>query len=112
MQDQPRKVPILPRPLLLLSPLLAFTLAGCLAQTAMSVVTAPIRIGAKAVDLATTSQSEADENRGRAMRKRDGKLKKLQRQYNHEMAACSDGESAACADAARTNGKMENLRAR
>ena len=104
------------RTLVILSPLLALALSGCLAQTAVSVVTAPVRLGAeagaKAVDLATTSQSEADENRGRKMRKRDGKIKQLQRRYNHRMDACSRGESAACADAARINGEIEDLRAR
>ena len=98
------------RCLLILPPLLALTLSGCLAQTAMNVVTAPVRVGAKAVDLATTSQSEADENRGRAMRKRDGRIKKLQRRYNQRMAACTKGESAACAEAAQINGEIEDLR--
>ena len=107
-----RKVLILSRALLSLSPILAFALSGCLASTAMSVVTAPVRIGSKAIDLATTSQSEADENRGRDMRKRDGKVKKLQRQYNRKMDSCSRGESAACADAARINGEIEDLRSR
>ena len=74
-----RKVSSVSRALLLLSPLAALALSGCLAQTAMNVVTAPVRIGAKAVDMVTTSQSEADEKRGRAMRKRDEKIKKLQR---------------------------------
>lgn len=89
---------------------MAFSLTGCLASTAMSVVTAPVRVGAKAVDLATTSQSEADENRGRNMRKRDSKVKKLQRQYDRNMDACRKGESAACANAARINGEIEDLR--
>lgn len=100
------------RALLFLSPILALALSGCLASAAMNVVTAPVRIGAKAIDLATTSQSEADENRGRDMRKRDGKVKKLQRQYNHKMDGCSRGESSACADAARINGEIEDLRGR
>jgi hypothetical protein len=103
---------IVPRPLLFLSPLLALALAGCLAQTAMSVVTAPVRMGARAVDLATTSQSEADENRGRAMRKRDGKVRKLQRQYNRQMDACNRGESSACAEASQIHGEIEDLRGR
>jgi hypothetical protein len=102
----------LSRHLLVLSPLLALALTGCLAQTAVGIVTAPVRMGAKAVDLATTSQSEADENRGRAMRKRDGKVKKLQREYNRRMDSCNRGESAACADAARLNGEIEDLRRR
>ncbi|MFM9935690.1 MAG: hypothetical protein ACKVOL_05770 [Novosphingobium sp.] len=102
----------MPRPLPLLFPLVALALTGCLAKTAVGIVTAPVRVGARAVDLATTSQSEADENRGRAMRKRDGKVKKLQREYNHRMDACNRGESAACADASRINGEIEDLRSR
>lgn len=107
-----RKVLIVRRSLLLVSPLLIFALSGCLAQTAVGLVTAPVRIGAKAVDLATTSQSEADENRGRAMRKHDEKVARLQRQYNQRMAACTNGQSAACADASRINGEIEDLRER
>ena len=40
-------------------------LNGCLAKTVVDVATLPVRAAGKAVDLATTSQSEADENRGR-----------------------------------------------
>lgn len=46
-------------------------LGGCLAKAAVDVATAPVRIGSKAVDLATTSQSEADEKRGRELRRQD-----------------------------------------
>ena len=95
----------------LLPPILALALSGCLAQTAMSVVTAPVRVGAKAVDLATTSQSEADENRGRAMRKRDDKIRKLQKKYNRQIEACNRGQSAACSEASNLNGEIEALRA-
>jgi hypothetical protein len=100
----------LTRSLRILTPLLVLALSGCLAKTAVGIVTAPVRIGAKAVDLATTSQSEADQNRGRAMRKRDGKIAKLRRQYKRQMEDCTSGQSAACADAERTNGEIEKLR--
>ena len=106
----------MPRSLLLLSPLLALALSGCLAtsvlSTAASVATAPVRIGSKAVDLATTSQSEADENRGRAMRKNDDKVRKLQKKYNHRMDACNRGETAACSEASQISGEIEALRSR
>ncbi len=58
--------------LFFLAPLVALALGGCVveaARTAVDVVTLPVKIVAKGVDLATTSQSEADENRGRALRK-------------------------------------------
>lgn len=103
------------RPLLFLAPLAAFALSGCLVSsavsTAASVATAPVRVGSKAVDLATTSQSEADENRGRAMRKRDDKIRKLQKKYNRSLEACNRGETAACAEASKLSGEIEALRA-
>ena len=44
---------------------------GCLAKTAVDVVTLPVKAGSKAVDWTTTSQSEADRNYGRKMRKQE-----------------------------------------
>ncbi len=54
-------------------------LAGCIAQTAVDVVTLPVRVASKTVDVLTTSQSEADEKRGRAIRKREECVGKEQR---------------------------------
>ncbi len=53
----------------------ALLLAGCV-STVASVVTAPVRVVAKGVDWATTSQSEADRNRGRKMRKAEDRARK------------------------------------
>ena len=50
--------------LLILVPLL---LSGCV-STIGSVVTAPFKVAGKAADWATTSQDEADRNRGRKLR--------------------------------------------
>ena len=58
-----------------------FLLGGCIAKTAMDVVTAPVRVASTAVDLATTSQSEADETRGREIRRREERLGRLSRDY-------------------------------
>ena len=57
------------RRLLLLAALPA--LSGCVsvAKTAVDVVTLPVKAVSAGVDAATTSQSEADEKRGRALRK-------------------------------------------
>ncbi len=101
----------MPRSLLFFAPLAVLTLSGCLASTAASIVTAPVRVGARAVDMATTSQSEADENRGRAMRKRDGKIRKLEKKYNRALQACNRGETAACAEANQLSGAINQLRA-
>jgi len=48
-------------------------LSGCytVAKTAVDVVTLPVKAVSAGVDAATTSQSEADEKRGREMRKAD-----------------------------------------
>ena len=50
---------------------LAPMLSGCIAQTALDIVTLPVKAASKTVDVLTTSQSEADENRGREIRKRE-----------------------------------------
>jgi len=43
-------------------------ISGCLARTAIDVVTLPVRVVSAGVDAVTTSQSEADERRGRELR--------------------------------------------
>jgi hypothetical protein len=48
----------------------AATLGGCL-STAGKIVAAPVKAASWTVDKMTTSQSEADRNRGRAMRKQE-----------------------------------------
>ena len=47
------------------------TLGGCIAQTAVDIVTLPVKAASKTVDVLTTSQSEADEKRGRAIREEE-----------------------------------------
>ena len=58
---------------LCLLPLLGGCVATAVASTAVSVVTLPVRAAAKGVDMVTTSQSEADEKRGRELRKAEEK---------------------------------------
>ena len=84
-------------------------LSGCVVRTVADVVTAPVRVGAKAVDLATTSQSEADEARGREIRKREERLGKLERRYAEEVADCENGDRGACRDAEATYAEIEEL---
>jgi hypothetical protein len=89
------------RPVLFVAFLLPLTLGGCLAKTVVDVATAPVRIAEKGVDLATTSQSEADEKRGRELRKREAELGRLERRYEQESRDCVKGNQGAC-DQART----------
>jgi uncharacterized lipoprotein YajG len=73
-------------------------LTGCIARTALDVVTAPVKVVSKGVDLATTSQSEADEKRGRAVRKREERLGQLDRLRDEKRQKCSKGNDDACAE--------------
>lgn len=81
-------------------------LQGCIANAAFDVVTAPVRIASKAVDLVTTSQSESDEKRGREMRESEERLGKLQRRYNEHQADCADGNRRACEKAQEIQAEM------
>lgn len=47
----------------------ALALSGCVGSIAKTIVTTPFKVAGKVVDVATTSQDEADRNRGRAARK-------------------------------------------
>lgn len=96
-------------PLVLLTPL---ALSGCIASAVGAVVTAPVKIVSKGVDLATTSQSEADENRGRAMRKAEERLGKLQRQRDKALRKCDDGDDEACANARTIQDQIDDERDR
>lgn len=87
----------------------SLSLAGCIAGAVADVVTAPVKIGSKAVDVATTSQSEADEKRGREIRKREEQLGKLERRYAKELEKCRDGDRKACNDAKLTYREIQDL---
>jgi len=60
---------------LILLVLLPLTLSGCVvgavASTAVAVATLPVKIASAGVDAVTTSQKEADEKRGREIRKQE-----------------------------------------
>ena len=84
-------------------------LGGCLAKTALDVATAPVRIASKGVDLATTSQSEADQARGREIRRREERLGRLQRDYDKQIDRCGDGDRRACDQARLTYAEIQVL---
>ncbi|HEY0150032.1 MAG TPA: hypothetical protein VGB70_13650 [Allosphingosinicella sp.] len=64
----------------LLPLLLALALPGCVAKTALDVVTLPVKAASAAVDAATVSQAEADQKRGRQIRKYEECLGRADRQ--------------------------------
>ena len=65
--------PLAPGPVLLvvLAPLVCGCVATAVAGAAVAVVKAPFQLGGAVIDATTTSQAEADENRGRALRKQE-----------------------------------------
>ena len=87
----------------------AFALQGCLARTAVSAVTLPVKVASKGVDLATTSQSEADQARGREIRRREERLGRLQRDYDKQIDRCGDGDRRACDQARLTYAEIQVL---
>ena len=71
---------------------LPLVLAGCvvgtIANTAVDVAALPVKAVSAGVDAATTSQSEADEKRGRELRKQD---EERGRQYQQMIQRCRKG---------------------
>lgn len=58
-------------------------LGGCV-STVTSVVKAPFRVAAQATDWATTSQDEADRNRGRKLRKHEAQAYRACKRYQDQ----------------------------
>ena len=77
--DKANAVPHI-QPMRLLCLLCLFALNGCVVGTvagaAVDVVTLPVKVASAGVDAVTTSQSEADEKRGREMRKAEARCRK------------------------------------
>jgi hypothetical protein len=84
------------RAALIMLALATLALPGCIARTAASIVTAPVRVASAGIDAATTSQAEADQRRGREIRRREERFGQLQRDYERAIARCRGGERAAC----------------
>ena len=89
--------------------LASLALQGCLAKAAVSAVTLPVKAASRGIDLATESQSEADEKRGREIRKREERLGSLERDYERQMDRCADGDDAACDRAQALRAEMKAL---
>jgi hypothetical protein len=74
--------------------LLPLALGGCVVRTAANVATMPVRATSKVVDWTTTSQSEADRNRGRRDRKAEEKQRKEQRKAEREARRQAEQQQA------------------
>jgi hypothetical protein len=80
---------------LIVAALAAPLLTGCVSAV-KTVVTAPVKAVGQVADWSTTSQDEADRNRGRAMREREERLGKLSRQRDKAAEKCRDGKQDQC----------------
>jgi len=69
--------------IILLAPL-GFLLSGCLASTAVDIVTLPVRVVGAGVDAVTTSQAEADQRRGRQLREAEERAGREARRRERE----------------------------
>ena len=63
---------------------LPLALTGCIARTAVDIVTLPVKVVSAGVDAATTSQSEADERRGRELRQEEERAGREARRRERE----------------------------
>ena len=77
------------RLILLLVPVL---LSGCIARTAVDVVTFPVKAAGQTADWLTTSQDEADRARGREARKQDRRDAKERRREEREQRRDRDDD--------------------
>ena len=66
--------------ILAILPLLSACVVGTVAKTAFDVATIPVKVASAGVDAATTSQAEADQKRGRELRKEEERRGREERQ--------------------------------
>ncbi|APE27529.1 hypothetical protein [Aurantiacibacter gangjinensis] len=92
-----------------LFPSIAMALSGCAVGTVVDVATAPVRGVAQVADWATTSQDEADRNRGRELREREERLGELSEDYERKSEDCLEGNDRACRDAVAMRREMDEL---
>ena len=79
---------------LIFLPLLSGCMVAQVADTAVDVVTLPVKVVSAGVDAATTSQSEADEKRGRELRQAEEKAGRAAREAEKKrIAECREAEA-------------------
>ena len=86
-------------------------LGGCIAKAVVGVATLPVKVASKTVDLATTSQSEADEKRGRDVRRQEERIGRLDRDYERHSRQCAAGSERACAQADAEHAELDRQNA-
>ena len=91
--------------------LLAAPLLGGCVSAVKTVVTAPVKATGQVIDWTTTSQEEADRNRGRALREREEKLGKLSRERGKAEGKCRKGDAGQCQRVEMLDHEIEALMA-
>lgn len=81
--------------LLVATPLL---LGGCIARTAVDIVTLPVRAMGAGVDALTTSQAEADQRRGRELREAEEREGREARRREREARRACERAPENCAE--------------
>jgi len=76
--------------ILLLPTVLGGCVVGTVAKTAVDVVTLPVKVASAGVDAVTTSQAEADQKRGREIRKQE---EERGRQARAMLQRCQSGRT-------------------
>lgn len=89
-----------------------FLLSGCVVGTAIDVVSAPVKVAGKGIDAVTTSQSEADEKRGRQLREHEKRLGALSKERDREAKRCEKNIVKACEKLEKLEGDIEEELAR
>lgn len=97
------------KPSITLALLAALALQGCIAKTAFNIAAAPVRAGAQVADWATTSQDEADRERGREIRRREERLGELSDDLAELEEDCLSGSDKACRDAVAIRREIEAI---
>jgi hypothetical protein len=95
---------------LILLPVAALTLSGCIARTALDIVTLPVKAAGQVVDWTTTSQDESDRSLGREVRAREEAIGRLERQRREQRQRCENNDGDACAEAERIAREIAILR--
>lgn len=94
----------------ILLPIAALALSGCIARTAVDIVTLPVKAAGQVVDWTTTSQDESDRSLGREVRRREEAIGRLERQRREQQQRCENNDGDACSEAERIGREIAILR--
>ena len=76
--------------LAVLPALLGGCVVGTIASTAVDIATLPVKVAVAGVDATTTSKSEADQNRGRKLRKAEEAAGQRERDWQRQCRKAQD----------------------